>query len=185
FQFRPIGFGTANDISQPFHDCTLNVSWPVRHSSTYWVGSGVDAQCTNPKRRTEAIANWFFTPSGGNEQTAHRYTQAATQPPNNVHEFEGELVASCRNGTWRARVDFNITNADGGIMSTRHRTDPVAISGCMSQPPVCPSSMSQADCNAAAETYVFAVQHNLAARPGYAGHSQFDNDLGHLPDPVD
>lgn len=185
FQNGHIDFGTSSDVSQPFYDCQLNVSWPARDSSTYWVGSRVQATCSDPKKRIETVATWFFTPNGGNETATHTYTLSETQPTDNVHSFDNLLIGSCQNGRWRARVVFNITNSDGGVMSDTHRTDPANISGCQSLPPDCPESMSQADCNAAVAAYTYALQHNFATRPNYSGNKPFNDSLGHLPPPVD
>ncbi|WP_181762833.1 hypothetical protein [Rhodococcus spelaei] len=186
FQNDYIDFGTAQSISKQHYDCSLNQSWPVATSSTNWVRSNIRATCTDPKQKIEMITQYFYTaPGQSNEVNLTEAVQVATGPQP-LHEFKRGYTSTCVNGTYRARTKFNIINADGGTLPppTPHRSDPVVVSNCRTVAPVCPATMSQPDCNASVDAYLFAVRKNMAARPGYAGKSVFDNDLNHLPTPV-
>ncbi|UNN05308.1 hypothetical protein [Rhodococcus opacus] len=184
FQRGQLSFGTLSDASDQLYDCAINVSWPERHSSTYWVKSNITANCADPKKKIEAVTNWFYTPPGGNEQRGRGSVLTATDPVNNVHTFSEEYLSPCTNATWRLRVVFNITNADGGVMSDRKNSEPIAINGCESIPPNCPSSIQTADCNATIQAYMFALKRNYATQPGYSGFKEFNNDFNHIPPPI-
>lgn len=186
FQNDYIDFGTLQSISQTHYDCELNQSWPDATNSTTWVRSSQSAVCSDPKLQVKITTQFFYTAPGSKSEMSLREVVGVKTQPLPIHSYERSYKVPCENGTYRARTKFEIINWDGGVLPSPdpHRSDPVTVSNCRSIPPVCPPSMTQPDCNATVDAYLFALRKNFATRPNYAGNKPFQDKFNHLPAPL-
>ncbi|WP_167735585.1 ribonuclease domain-containing protein [Rhodococcus sp. 1R11] len=191
FQRGQIDYGIRTSASAPvaknFYDCYVDLYGPATNTRTTWMNSVFSIRCADPKQRVYVTIKIISkNVSGAGSETVRTKEQGIDGSYLTNNQF-GEVnnSAYCQNSqTYRTRVDFTVTNADGGTLQGAIRSANYDEYGCRSKPANCPQIASQADCEAATTAFLYPVAKNWAAYPGLAGGSIYNNSTGALPTPI-
>lgn len=145
FQRDSITFGLVNPVSQQLYDCKINTEHPHRSSHQKWrVNVVTTGSCTDPKKRISAkttLVGPVDCVRGilmmGCSQPATTISDSVGDGANAVVQDELRFATNldCEPGDWYAYTEWEIANADGGVIEHGPVRTPVKEIG--KSPPFC------------------------------------------------